>query len=164
MSLAFAVDAEGERIVEELPALVRDSKWLAVERAYVKLLERHPSVITSQVHRMGAIAARAEGDLLVAAQRLQRVRAGTEGHPEAVGDLKVLGDTTGLVRVEAGGRALAPEALPFAPDLRKATELAVARTSQDGYWIGLLPAGTYTVGERTFEVVPGLTELQVVRP
>lgn len=161
---AWAADAEGERIVEEMPLLVRDGKWIAVERAYQRLLADHPSVITSEVHRMGAGAARARGDLLRTAQRLQRVRTGTVGHPESVGDLALLAENTGLVRVEADGVELATDALPFAPELRLAVEGAIEQTRAEGWFVGLLPVGTYRLGDRTFEVSPGFDAMQVVRP
>lgn len=153
-SMAFALDAEGERVAEELLKYAADGKWNAVEAQYTRVLRDHPSQMTDELHRLGAQAARTNGDLLLSAQRLQRVPEASDDHAAAQQDLSVLQNGTGLVMVRAR-KTFAPVAKPFAPDLRLAVDHAAEQVGDRGWFVGLLPVGDYQVDGVTLHVAPG---------
>ncbi|MEZ4318484.1 MAG: hypothetical protein R3F61_13310 [Myxococcota bacterium] len=159
LTVAQAADPEADRIAESLVQSVREGEWRAVERRYTELVKAHPSGLSGPIHQTASQAARMRGDLLLAAQRLLRVRADGEGYDRAHADLKILEQSTGLVMVwaepTATDAALTPTAVPFAPDMKLAIENASAKLQSDGVFVGLLPTGEYTLGSRTFTVSPG---------
>lgn len=153
---AFAADPEAERIAESIYSAARDRQWKAVERRYVQLIDDHPSGLDGKIHMMGAEAARADGRLLQVAQRLQRVLPSEEGGPTAQEALERLESATGLVYIGMTEKAeLVPDKVPFAPDLKAAIETASAELKSNGSFVGLLPAGSYTLGDLRIDVRPG---------
>lgn len=164
IAAAWAIDAEGERIAEELPKAAREGQWTLIERQYQRLVDQHPTVLSGPIHRLGAEAARSRGDLVLTAQRLMRVRPGAEGYDASVGDLDVLDRGTGLVMLQVSGDvALEAEQLPFAPDLRTAVQAAAQHVVEKGHFVGLLPVGSYRLGTQTFTVDAETVEPVVVR-
>ncbi|MCA9570146.1 MAG: hypothetical protein KC656_20010 [Myxococcales bacterium] len=159
---AQAEDREGERIAADLERLAGDSQWGGVERAYARLLADHPSALAGNLHLVAAQSARARGDMLLALQRIQRVTEDDAKHDEAVRELERLQSATRLVAIEASvGAVLSADAVPFDPTLKIAIDRAVERVAADGFFVGLLPAGAYKVGEQAFDLQVG-TDWQVV--
>lgn len=162
LAVAHAVDAEGERIAEELLRYAADGRWNAVGDQYERLLQTDPGGIPGELHRLGAQAARLEGELLLSAQRLQRVRVEDEAFEAARADLDVLHAGTGLVMVQVRDRdGFEALEMPFAPELRVAVEQATEAVRREGRFVGLLPVGRYTVDGTPLQVRPG-TSWQVL--
>lgn len=162
LTSAFALDAEGERVGEELVRYAVENKWGAVEDQYVRMVAQHPTMITDEIHRLGAQAARFEGRLMVSVQRLQRVHHDSPERTRASEDLGVLERTTGLVMVNGSRSAtLVAVPMPFAPELRKAVQVAANELAAEGHFVGLLPAGDYTLNGTALKVLPGF-EWQVL--
>ena len=152
---AFAVDMEGARLAAELGDFAADGKWKGVERTYTAMLIDHPQALVATHHLLGAEAARVEGDLLKAAQRLTRV---TEGEGDAWklarADLDVLQHQCQLVVLDTPG-TLQPDVLPFSAQLVGSVEFARETLERDGVFVGLLPSGSYTIDGRPFRVGAG---------
>jgi hypothetical protein len=164
LATGWAFDAEGERIAEELLRYANDGRWGGVEDQYTRMIAEHPTMVTDEIHRLGAQSARLEGNLLLSAQRLQRVPSDSPDHAAARADLEVLASTTGLVMLDAGRATLAPVTMPFNPELRRAVQRAIERVSEDGYHVGLLPVGDYTLDGRVVTVRPGFEWQVLTRP
>jgi len=163
---AFGADPEAERIAESLIQSVREGEWRAVERRYLELVRDHPSGLSGPIHHTGAQAARQRGELLLAAQRLLRVRERGQSYTAAQGDLEQLRAQTGLVILtlpEGVTPALRPSAVPFASDLRVSIEEAEKTLVSTGVFVGLLPVGEYTMGANTFRVRAGF-DWQLAKP
>lgn len=150
---AFAVDAEGERLVDEYQRFVKDGKWVAVERTYARLLTNHPDSMNNAIHQSASRAARQRGELLLAAKRLMRCDPKGLVTDTIEDDLESLRTGTGLVMLVGG--QLKPAAMPFAPDLRQAVLTAQAEIEEKGWYVGLLPVGTYNLDAKQVEVTPG---------
>lgn len=160
-------EAEALRIAHDLQSFAARNAWEAVEEGYTDL-EDLGMPIDADLHELGAEAARNRGDAWTAYQRLVKVlAAGVDPSSGAHGHMATYRDQYGRVvvrRVEITPIALVPETAPFQPDFRLAIAFAAAQLDQEGAFDGLLPAGTYVLGEgRTFEVVPGLTPTVVQR-
>lgn len=153
LGLAFAADPEGERLSEELERYVKDRKWTAVERTYERLVASHPDTLNNLIHQSASKAARSRGDLLLAAQRLQRTSRDGMAIDAIGADLKNLSETTGLVMF--AGKELTPASMPFAPDLRQAVIFAQEQIAANGYFVGLIPVGTYRLEGKEVKVEPG---------
>lgn len=159
---ALALDAEGERVGEELVRYAMENKWSAVEDQYVRMVEQHPTMITTEIHLLGAQAARFEGRLMASVQRLRRVRDGSPDETKAEEHLLLLERGAGLVMVTARPPAtLVAVPMPFAPELRKAVQVAAEELATTGQFVGLLPAGDYTLDGTAVQVHPGF-EWQVL--
>ena len=147
------VDAEGERVLEELIRYSRDNLHKPADIQYAKLIRSHPTMITDDVHQLGANAARGLGDLVGAAQRLRRIAPGSELGQQAAAALQTLEATYGLVMVSAG--SLEPVAMPFAPEARTIVTRASEQVGSTGLFVGLLPVGEYRVDGEARAVVAG---------
>ena len=152
-SPALAIDPEADRIADEMLKYAKTGKWRAVERRYVQLLREYPDVLDNESHHLAAAAARESGNLLGAAQRLMRIEEAKAQAGAAIGDLKALEQQTGLVMLT--GKELVTSAMPFDPHFRKAVDAACSKIKEEGVFVGLLPAGGYTLDGRVFEVAPG---------
>lgn len=156
LASAFAVDAEGERIAEELVRYAMDGRWNAVEAQYVRLLASHPAEVTGEIHRLGAQSARLEGRLLLSAQRLERVLPGDPAREDAVADRSTLEQSAGLTMVRVRDReGFQIVQQPFNPELKVAVQHATEVVREKGWFVGLLPAGAYRVDGATLTVHPG---------
>lgn len=159
LAAAFAaphVDAEGVRLGEELQALAASNNWVGVERKYAELVRNHPRSLDGGSHLLGAQAAQSRGDLMLAAQRWQRVLPADPTHPQAKAELERVARGARLVALENPERlVLTRSELPFDPGLKLAVERAAALAQRDGLFVGLLPLGTYSLGDTTLEVGSG---------
>lgn len=153
LATAFAADAEGERLVDEYQRYVKDGKWVAVERTYERLLTHHPDSVNNPIHQAASRAARQRGELLLAAKRLARCDPKGLSRESIDDDLESLQTGTGLVMLV--GRQLTTPSMPFAPDLRQAVLGAQKQIEEQGWYVGLLPVGTYNLDAKEVQVSPG---------
>jgi hypothetical protein len=83
---------------------------------------------------------------------------------EAVDLLSEIDRTYGLVNLSADKgveAALAPAAMPFIPDQRKAIEAAQKEVAESLAFVGILPAGTYTFGAEEFVLSAGTEAVEI---
>jgi hypothetical protein len=150
--------AEAVRLSEEMGRLAKRTAWRGVDDAYLKLLEleRKGAVPTYKDHYVGAEAARALGDINATWQRLNRAKA-VQATDEVASWLADIDANYGRAKLSAsekyeGTLALGMAELPFAPDQRQAVTRAQGLVAQSRNYDGLLPFGSYTYGDATFEL------------
>ena len=165
--LARAQDpgAEHERLGEELVKLAQRNTWGGVDRTYRALVALGVP-LSPREHLLGAQAAQAEGQTLLALWRLQRIGPQAESDDPLEADaidvaaserVTILG-RYGLasIYVGAGGvPALFRDDMPFAQQEQDAIAAARGRVGTTRAFRGLLPVGTYRVDAETFTVEPG---------
>lgn len=171
--LAGSKEAERYRLQTEMERLAARNQWKGVERTYMSLLDIGVPLRTSD-HFLASQAAQARGDMLEALLRLERaVNAEHEGSAldpnspfaEAQRTLKQMQERYGKVRVEV----LAPKIpvlvrreMPFSAQERESivyarTEIAASRSFK-----GLMPIGSYSIDDVTFEIAAGHQEWQEI--
>jgi len=137
-----------------------------IEPCYQKILALGLSP-KAEVHYLGAQAARAAGNVSEQQVRLQLAKA---GGMDVDGELEAIEQAYGTVRIgpadekkkkkrkkdEVGPELVAAE-MPFAPDLRRAIEAAQESLRSTGAFSGFLPAGAYTLGDKSIQVISGQT-------
>jgi len=143
---ARARAAEARRLRQEVIQAAKAGRHEAVDRTYRTLIAMDEPV-PSDVHLMGADAARSRGDVLHALARLQRA-----GSTEQLTDLQ---DRYGAVRLSVPVGATLSDGGHFAPDEIAAVQWTRDALAADGRYVGLLPAGTYTVAGREVVVPAG---------
>ena len=145
--LAFAGEqeaAEHQRYLEEMRKLSGRNAWTGVERNFKLLLKLQDDgeVLTAEDWLLGAQAARNLGNMTSCRERLAAsVRIKPER--EAVGLLEEIDRSYGVVELSSDKgleAALAPAAMPFIPDQRKAIEYAQAQVAENGAFEGILEA------------------------
>lgn len=156
--------AEYRRLSEEIQRLAARNQWAGVSRFYAQMeATGAPMLFIDLV--TGAHAARADGDAkavrdrLYAASKLQEQRDVIEWLWEVdanYGTVYLACDPEKKKRPE-----LAPQALPFDPNQVKAIQFAQARVEETCLFDGLLPGGSYTFGEYTFEVKPKIESVRI---
>jgi hypothetical protein len=161
---ASAGDVErGEhiRISEEMRKLASRNAWTAVEAQYQKLeaLEAKGEVLTYNENKMGAEAARANGNITGCRSRLLKA-AKLDGKPEVLDWLAEIDASYGPLKIVFdpdfnGERLLVPTEPPFAPDQRAAIGWVASYIAENDF-DGVVPAGEYTVsGVKVMVVVGG---------
>jgi hypothetical protein len=156
LCVAMAGDPEGSRLVEEAGMLSAKGRWEGVDRTYRRLLRDHPTQLDGELHRLGAVAAVQTGDLVLAGQRWGRVQPGDATHDEAVAALDRLASSTQLVALTARvGAELKAGTVAFDPVLRVAQERAAQEIMEQGFFVGALPTGPYTLDGEPLNVVTG---------
>ncbi len=160
-------DAEHIRLTEEMRRLSKRNAWKGVEAAYIELehlRDKRDVELTYEDYWLGAQSARAMGDINAVYTRL-KLAAKVEGSREVIEWLSDLDANYGQVDLESKKKedvALAPAAMPFAPDQRAAIEAAQLEVTEDGEYEGLLPKGQYTFGPETIMVEAGGELLELV--
>lgn len=155
-ALAWAGDSEGARLKGELQRHAQQNQWTGVERTYRKLLIDHPlEALDGYAHMQAAIAARTQGHLLAALQRLQRVPADAPEFEDAEALTQRLRSSTRLVELRA--RGLEPSQAPFDPTLARAIGEARRQLDEKGWFVGLVPSGTYVVDGEELHIPAGDT-------
>ncbi len=162
-----AAQAEKVRLQEEMRRLASKNTWRGVDAAYVKMLalEKQGVMPDYDDHFMAAEAARELGRITDVYDRLLRARAikkvdaseswlteieGAYGRVELSRDPRFAGET-----------ALTPSEMPFDPAHRNAIGAAQLSLTSGTDYKGLLPFGTYTFGDRTFEVKQGAPSVSI---
>lgn len=159
--------AEHTRLTEDMRRLAKRSAWRGVDASYVKMLDLQDDgvVLTYENHYMGAEAAKALGDVNGTYTRLIAAR-GVEKNPDTIQWIAEIEQSYGPVELRvddkfSGGFELTIAVLPFAPDQRAAIQAAQAQVAESRSYSGLLPAGTYKLGEEEFTVVAGPQSVSV---
>ncbi len=160
-----AIQAEHERLSDEMEKLAQRQVWQGVERKY-KELEKLETVLTFDDLLHGAYAARELGNVLASYRRLKEA-AKLEPSKEVVDwlwDIDAHYGHVELVSVPSRSAVLEPELMPFDPNARKAVEAAVASAKVDGIFAGMLPKGAYVFAAQPFKVEPGVSVRIEVSP
>ena len=150
--------AEQIRLRAELDRLAARNAWAGVSRVFAELEAAGPPVPLDVV-LLGAQAALAEGDVLLAVQRLQDATTGEPRDGDAWGrareQLADLEHRYGAVRITVYTPKVPeldrPE-MPLAPDERTVIEEVRRRVLKERRFLGMLPVGRYVLGEVPFEV------------
>ncbi|MBN1336210.1 MAG: hypothetical protein JXB39_09640 [Deltaproteobacteria bacterium] len=151
------VAAEHHRLSDELQRLVERQIWVGAEHKF-RACEALAVALEFRDLLNGAYAARGLGDAAASYERLRKA-AVLEASKEVVDWLWALDTLYGKVVLSTNppkGVELRAEALPFAPDQRAAVEFAATRLRNEGRFEGLLPSGSYVLGDIPFQVVPGV--------
>lgn len=150
-------EAEKERLVEEIKRFSEQQLWQGVERRYEEILALEGVEVPRDVHLKAAYAARAVGDMAATLSRLERAAA--IQHTDEVDEwIRAINEEYGRVQLSTEpprSVELKCDAMPFATDQRKAVEFATEQLSNEGSFVGMLPAGRYTLAGKEFEVIPG---------
>lgn len=157
-------DARGEynRLSEEMETLVSKNAWVGVERTFQQLVATGVP-LTFEDWVRGADAARAVGDVAAVRQRLLSALALREDR-RVLDWLWDLDQRYGAVLLQCDRGAqlvLEPQVAALDPDVRRAIALARQRVHDACYFQGLLPVGSYTLHETSFEVQPGRAVLTI---
>ncbi|MEQ1567647.1 MAG: hypothetical protein ABMA64_18535 [Myxococcota bacterium] len=165
--------AELRRLEDELLKLAQRNTWTGVERTYQRLLDLEPApnrpgalVLAPLDHHLGAKAALARGETLLAYYRLRRARGAEpfgdpvqlEAKESATQELQEIDARYGLVSVYVGEGAvpvLFREVMPFGQEERDAIVTAQKKVTETHAFRGLLPAGSYAIDAVKFDVTPG---------
>ncbi len=158
------VEAEYERLTEQMEGLSARTAWDGVERSFRQLEALKDAPLTLEDWFLGAQAARALGDAAACQRRLlagfaqveEGLSEGEEMDPRAFQWLGELNTQFGRVRIVArtDGELAAVEP-PFQTDRQAAVAHARRVLARDGRFEGLLPTGDYTFGSETFTVQAG---------
>jgi len=161
---AGEAEAEQYRLRSELATLAEKNAWSGVERTYVALAALGLPLSLEDM-TLGALAARHGGDLRAAYERLQRAvqlppeDAQSTAYAEAKAAIEDIKSRYNFVHVvvydtrKKFPNVERPE-LPFSPEDQRAIAFAQERIATTRAFMGLLPVGSYRLGEQTFEVVP----------
>ncbi len=154
---ALACDrAEQARLAEEQKKLAGRNAWTGVERAYGSLLKTRCDLGFEQ-YLLGAEAARYLGKTWEQYERLEAAKA-FDPQPEIVEALEAINGAYGRIDIQGDPRRrpqLSRAEMPFAPDQRKSIERAQTVISETGSFHGMLPQGSYSVGEVPFDSTIG---------
>lgn len=154
-----ARSSEYKRLIEQITNYAERNAWPAVARTFLELEALEDDPLTPADLFLGAQAARALGDAHTCQQRLLRafeknISGSDEFDPRASRWLGELQQFYGRVDIRHRGndavlRAAEP---PFQSDRKAAIDFASAELAKNRRFDGLIPAGTYVLGEHTFEV------------
>jgi hypothetical protein len=159
---ASAQTSEYNRLSEELETLVQKSAWVGVERTFHQLLATGVPLSFDDWVR-GAESAKAVGDAAATRQRLVSANALREDRrvlewlwdlDQRFGPVKLLCDADSYFQLQ-------PAVLVLDPDVRRAIEHAQVQVHDTCRFEGMLPIGSYTLHDETFEVAPGRPLLTV---
>ncbi|TVQ89940.1 MAG: hypothetical protein EA397_13345 [Deltaproteobacteria bacterium] len=172
-SSAFASDtarsSEYQRLADQLTNYAERNAWPAVSRTFLELEALDGDPLTPSDLFIGAQGARALGDMQTCQRRLLRafeknISGAEDFDPRASQWLGEIQQHYGQVDIRHRGqdarlRSVDP---PFQTDRRAAISFAADELEKSRRFEGLLPAGSYTLGNQTFEVEAG-TESQRIR-
>ena len=158
-----AVMAEYYRLHDEMQKLAKRQVWSGVSRYYTEM-EALGVPLDYDDYVAGALAARHEGEVMLAYDRLQEA-ARIEGTREVIEWLWSIDTAYG--RVTLATEPLEPSTLevaqlPMLPDQRAAVEAAMRQVEETGAYDGMLPEGDYTFAGQLFTVTPGPKEVSIV--
>ena len=159
-----AVKAEYWRLHDEMQRLAKRQVWTGVARLYAEIEELEGVQLTYDDYVAGAMAARHEGEVLLAYERLTEA-AKIDGTREVIEWLWSIDTAYGRVQLSTdppGPTTLSIEQMPMLPDQRAAVEAARRKIEEEGIYDGMLPEGTYTFADQTFTVTAGPKEVNIV--
>ncbi len=150
--------AELNRLIDDLERLAERQAWAGVERRYEQILALEGVVPPAYVHVQAAYSARVNGEMGAALDRLSRAQSleptdqldmWITAINESYGRVELVVDPPRTTELEA-------EKMPFDPEQRRAIDTAVLWMDAEGYFEGMLPGGSYALGGKEFEVIPGV--------
>lgn len=155
-------DAEHTRLSEEMARLASRNAWRGVEGAYEKMLdlEKKGVTLSFQDHYLAAQAASNLGDITQTYERAIRARDAadnTEDQLQAGSWVRDIKSSYGPVILRVPPKYAAAVTfeigtMPFNPEHRAVYQAARAALLAGESYQGLLPLGTYTFGEESFEI------------
>jgi hypothetical protein len=151
-----AIMAEYYRLHDEMQKLAKRQVWGGVGRYYAEM-EALGVPMTYDDYVAGALAARNEGEVMLAYDRLQAA-ARIDGTREVIEWLWSIDTAYGrvtLATVPLEESTLQVAQLPMLPDQRAAVEAAIRQVEATGAYDGMLPEGEYTFAGQSFTVTPG---------
>ena len=146
-------------MIEDMGSMAEQGHWSGVERTYERMLELEGVQLPYSAHYTAAQAARSTGDMSLVLARLEEA-ARIKRPPGLSGWLEEIEGNYGRVDISCASRKrpeLKPTVAVLHPDMRKQIALANTAIQEECRYKGLLPAGNYTLGKRTLEVVPGMS-------
>ncbi len=158
------VKAEYWRLHDEMQRLAKRQVWTGVARLYAEIDELEGIEPGYDDFVAGAMAARHEGEVLLAYERLTAA-AKLDGTREVIEWLWSIDTAYGRVQLGTdppGPTTLSIEQMPMLPDQRAAVEAARRSIEEDGLYDGMLPEGTYTFADQTFTVTAGPKEVNII--
>ena len=158
-----AVKAEYWRLHDEMQRLANRQVWTGVARLYDEIEGLEGVELTYDDFVAGAMAARHEGEVLLAYERLTEA-AKIDGSREVIEWLWSIDTAYGRVQLSTdppGPSNLTIEQMPMLPDQRAAVEAARRKIEEEGTYDGMLPEGTYTFADQTFTVTAGPKEVNI---
>lgn len=156
-------EAERLRLSDEAKKLAQRNAWSGVERAYTQLINTDCELGLDD-HLNGAQAARSLGKVFEVYERLGRARD-LDQRSDLIEEMESINQIYGRVEIVGDPRfrpELTREAMPFAPDQRKAIEYAIEVVANTGSFKGMLPRGEYDVSGKVFTVEPGSDDFQTI--
>ena len=159
------IQAEHERLTDEMESLVQRQIWSGVERKYQEMVKLNIE-LNAVDHLHGAYAAREFGDMAGVYDRLKKA-AELDSSKEIVDWLWEIDSNYGqveLLTVPNRTAALSTEEMPFDTCQRKSVEIAIEAAEQHGHFTGLIPKGTYNFAGQPFMIEPGLSVRIEVSP
>jgi len=166
-ALAATIEEEARfrQLNDEIVRLAEKNAWPGVEAKFEEL-SKLPIDLPVELVRLGAEAARNQGDIWLAYQRLlvvmQKQPEDAAVHEQVKGLRERFGRLT-VRRVEARPITLVPQQMPFVPDERLAIEHAKRVLEETGGFDGMLPPGDYLLGSYHVRIFAGLTPVVVQR-
>jgi len=160
-----AAQAEHDRLADEVERLVQRQVWSGVERKFQEM-EKLDVPLTQQDFLNGAYAARELGNVQDAYQRLFQAKE-LEPTKEIIDWLWDIDRNYGhveLMTVPNRATELSAELMPFDVNQRKAVEIAIDASKEDGHFVGLIPKGSYVFAGQPFTVEPGVSVRIEVSP
>lgn len=151
------IQAEHERLVDEMETLVQRQVWSGVERKY-KEMEKLDIELTQEDHLHGAYAARELGDMEAVYDRLKKA-ASIDPTKEVIDWLWEIDSNYGhveLITVPNRSTELTIDEMPFDTSQRKAVEIAIGEAKDEGTFTGMIPKGNYTFAGQPFTIEPGI--------
>ena len=151
------IQAEHERLVDEMETLVQRQVWSGVERKY-KEMEKLDIELTQEDHLHGAYAARELGDMEAVYDRLKKA-ASIDPTKEVIDWLWEIDSNYGhveLITVPNRSTELTIDEMPFDTSQRKAVEIAIEEAKDEGTFTGMIPKGNYTFAGQPFTIEPGI--------
>ena len=158
-----ATMAEYYRLSDEMKKLSKRQIWEGVERHYESLEELHVPLDYDD-YVAGAMAARHQGEVMVAYERLQEA-AKLNGTREVIEWLWSIDTAYGRVSLctqPVAPSQLSVQVMPLLPDQRAAIDAAVRKVEEVGCYDGMLPEGEYVFAEQSFSVTPGPKAVTIV--
>lgn len=170
--VANDVTAEHQRLHGELVALADRGAWQGVDRGYRSMIDQQMA-LGELDHLLGARAALAQRDPLLAAQRLRRIRTDVapadpeseqirQQATETLNGLLARYGLASIVVLDDRQALLVRSAAPFGSDEQAAIERARSELAIQRSWTGLLPIGDYEVDGEPLEVRAGASWSAVV--
>ncbi len=147
--------AEYHRLVVQMNRFAERNAWGGVERTFKQIEVLGLPLLPSEL-KLGAESARVVGDAASSQARLIQAMT-VEPDIKTVRSLAELQGNYGRVTLSTKDlqSALEPKERPFQPDRAQAITYAKEQLAATGRFDGLLPAGEYTFGSKTFHVAPG---------